>query len=136
MLNNVRSGATTGDDEAWNTRPSTDSWHPRGESSYRDNDQGPGPLPAKISPDEKGVDVGYGVGVTGSEAAVAPGPGPSKQYSVDNVYLEHPSKAGKEDTPPTSHGANYYDPPDAPPSYHGHDPIASKPGKPKSNIPI
>jgi hypothetical protein len=123
MLNNVRSGATNGDDEAWNTRPSTDSWHPRGESNYRDN----APVPAQISPDEKGVDVGYGVGVTGASADSGIGTSkPSKQHSVDNVYLEHPSKATKEDVKAdTTHGASYYDPPDAPPSYHGHDPMGN-----------
>lgn len=112
----------TGDDEAWNTRPSTDSWHPRGEGSYRDNE----PVPAKISPDEKGANVGYGVGVLGMDAPAGVGSSkPSKQQSIDNVYLEHPSKAGKSDTPPTTTGANYYDPPDAPPSYHGHDPTGN-----------
>jgi hypothetical protein len=107
MLNNVRSG-NNGDEEAWNARPSTDSWHPRGEQTYRDDETGHSKVPPPI---EK--DTGYGVG-TG--VAV-----PLKQASVDEAYLEHPSKAMNDPAQATTTGASYYDPPGSPPSYHGHD---------------
>jgi hypothetical protein len=107
MLNNVRSG-NNGDEEAWNARPSTDSWHPRGEQTYRDNESGHSKVPPPI---EK--DTGYGVG-TGNVV-------PLKQASIDQAYLEHPSKAMNDPAPATVTGASYYDPPGSPPSYHGHD---------------
>lgn len=101
---------TNGDEEAWNARPSTDSWHPRGEHSYRDDDD-PGHSTVPPPPVEKPVGAGYGVG-----AGVAT---PLKQASVDDAYLEHPSKAMNDPAPST--GAHYYDPPPGnPPSYHGH----------------
>ncbi|KAG8783661.1 hypothetical protein FRC15_004766 [Serendipita sp. 397] len=117
MLNNVRSG-NNGDDEPWDARPSTDSWHPRGESSYRDE---PGPSKLSQVQDEKaivyGEAAGYGIGV-----GVA---GPSKQASVDQAYLEHPSKAEEAEAEAATKksGLSYYDPPAnaPPPSYHGHD---------------
>lgn len=108
-LNNVRPGMTG--DEAWDTRPSTDSWHPRAEGGYRDNE------PAyQVPPQEKGV--GYGIGASGST-------GPSKQASVDQAYLEHPSKANEAYAQPAharsaSQSEKVYDPSGAPPSYHGH----------------
>jgi len=107
MLNNVRSGPNG--DDVWNSRPSTDSWHPRADNSYRDNE----PV-HQIPPQEKGT--GYGIGTTGAVAT------PSKQASVDQAYLEHPSKA-KEATLSPAHPQTekLYDPAGAPPSYHGHD---------------
>jgi len=103
MLNNVRSG--NGDEEAWNARPSTDSWRPHGE--YRDDEPSHSRAPSNVP--EKGYGVGMGTGTT------------LKQASVDDAYLEHPSKALKDSTP-TKSGSSYYDPPTgSPPSYHGHD---------------
>lgn len=112
MLNNVRSGANG--DDAWDSRPSTDSWHPRADNGYRDNE----PV-HQIPPQEKGT--GYGVGIGGSIHQA-----PSKQASVDQAYLEHPSKANEAAIPPAharsmSQGGKSYDPSGAPPSYHGHD---------------
>jgi len=109
---------TNGDEEAWNARPSTDSWHPRGEQSYRDDDD-PGHSKAPV-PIEK--DSSYGIG-TGTAV-------PLKQASIDQAYLEHPSKAMNDPAPTT--GASYYDPPAAaPPSYHGHD--SEEQGTPKQS---
>jgi hypothetical protein len=116
MLNNVRSG-TNGIEDEWNTRPSTDSWHPRGQNAYRDDESGtynppvhgqetfqiPPGTQKSLPPEDKNMGYGVGAGVT-----------PSKQASVDDVYLEHPSKGGAK--PPT--GANIYE--ENPPSYHGH----------------
>jgi len=67
--------------------------------------------------------VGYGVG-----AGVAT---PLKQASIDQAYLEHPSKALNDPAPATtSGGAHYYEPPaGSPPSYHGHD--SEEQGTPK-----
>jgi hypothetical protein len=113
MLNNVRPG-TNGEDSAWDTRPSTDSWRPRGENGYRDNEP-----EYQIPPPEKGT--GYGVGVGSPTHA-----GPSKKASVDQAYLEHPSKADEAALPLAdaklgSQNDKVYDPYGAPPSYHGHD---------------
>jgi len=101
-------------DDAWDSRPSTDSWHPRADGGYRDD----APLD-HIPSAEKGA--GYGVGVGAIHG------GPSKQASVDQAYLEHPSKAN-EASVPVAHtrsgsqggNVNLYDPPGAPPSY-GHE---------------
>jgi len=104
----------SGDEEAWNARPSTDSWHPRGEQVYRDDDN---TSHANVPPPPPEKAAGYGVG-----AGVAT---PLKQASIDQAYLEHPSKALNDPAPSTtSGGANYYDPPASPPSYHGHDSVA------------
>jgi hypothetical protein len=112
MLNNVRSG-TNGDDTAWNTR--TDSWLPPAREGYRDNES----VQYQIPPPEKGT--GYGVGVGSPTHA-----GPSKKASVDQAYLEHPSKADEAaiplaDAKSGSHNDKVDDPYGAPPSYHGHD---------------
>ena len=107
MLNNVRSGPNG--DDVWNSRPSTDSWHPRADNSYRDNE----PV-HQIPPQEKGA--GYGIGTTGTL------PTPNKQASVDQAYLEHPSKAKEAILSPVhTQTEKLYDPAGAPPSYHGHD---------------
>lgn len=113
------------DDDEWNARPSTDSWHPRGQNAYRDDEPGtynPPPVPGhetyqipagaqKSLPLEENKSMGYGVGVGAIPA------NPSKQASVDDVYLEHPSKGGDKQLP-TVPAANLYD--ENPPSYHGH----------------
>lgn len=107
-----------GDDEAWNSRPSTDSWHPRGETAYRDDEPGPSKIPSRT---DNGT--GYGVGMGYNV--------PLKQASVDQAYLEHPSKAEEAEEPPKKHGSSYYDPPELPPpppSYHDHD--SPNPGVP------
>lgn len=114
MLNNVRSG-TNGEDTAWDTRPSTDSWRPRADNGYRDNES----AHYQIPPPEKGA--GYGVGIGSPTHA-----GPSKKGSVDQAYLEHPSKAEEAaiplaDAKSGSQNDKLYDPYGAPPSYHGHD---------------
>lgn len=119
MLNNVRSG-TNGEDSAWDTRPSTDSWHPRADNGYRDNES----VQYQIPPAEKGA--GYGVGVGSTSPTYV---GPSKQASVDQAYLEHPSKAAeaaavslvRADTKSGLQSGKFYDGSGAPPSYHGHD---------------
>ena len=141
MLNNIRSGVN-GEDEAWGARPSTDSWHPRAAHGYRDEESthyqipppekgaGYGVSMDPIPPPEKGT--GYGVGM-GSVPLPA---GPSKQASVDQAYLEHPSKAEEAAAPlvPSKsdfQGGNYYDPQGAPPSYHGHDSEYPQDGMPR-----
>jgi len=106
---------SNGEDTAWDTRPSTDSWHPRADNGYRDNES----VQYQIPPPEKGT--GYGVGVGSPTHA-----GPSKKASVDQAYLEHPSKAEEAAIPPAdakfgSPDDKVYDPYGAPPSYHGHD---------------
>lgn len=111
---NERSGSN-GNEDAWNARPSTDSWHPRGQNNYRDDEPGH----SRTDSYDKGP--GYGVG------AVVP---PVKQASVDQAYLEHPSKAYTDDPEPTPYAPSMkvYAPPPmpppsgAPPAYYTQEP--------------
>lgn len=115
MLNN-RSGLKNGnDDDDWNARPSTDSWHPRIGQEYRDDDLPPVPVEKdyNMQPGSSIQQPGYGVGLGA----------PSKQHSVDTAYLEHPSKAHTDDPGPTPNipAKRFYAPPNDPPPPPSYD---------------
>jgi len=95
-------------DDDWNVRPSTDSWRPRAGNEYSDN---PPPVDAQEDINRSDKPTGYGM-----EKGV-----PIKQDSVDQAYLEHPSKAYTDDPdlPPPVPEKQFFAPPSNPPPSYG-----------------